>query len=300
MFESVTQRYDLTDASLEILILLLVAFTLGYLLRLFITRKYKTQYLELKEAHESLQKSLGTISEEIQDLQAENRGLRAALNEKSEAPASRTPTPKTESEQSTAPNLIGAVALSHSDNLKKIEGIGPKIEALLNEAEIKHFYTLSQTEVPKLREILIAAGDRYKMHDPTTWPQQAELAAKGDWEKLLAWQDELKGGKEEKPASSATQSRALGVATVVQKDNLKKIEGIGPKIEQLLFAEEIFSFQQLSETTPKRLKEILTQAGERFRMHDPATWPEQAALAAKGEWDTLKKWQDELKGGRKK
>jgi hypothetical protein len=33
---------------------------------------------------------------------------------------------------------------------------------------------------------------------------------------------------------------------------------------------------------------------------DPESWPEQAALAAKGDWDALKKLQDELDGGKYK
>ena len=81
------------------------------------------------------------------------------------------------------------------DDLKKVEGIGPKIAQLLNEAGITTFEALSNTEADKIREILLAAGSRYKMHDPTTWPNQAGLAAAGKWEELEKLQDELKGGK---------------------------------------------------------------------------------------------------------
>jgi len=45
---------------------------------------------------------------------------------------------------------------------------------------------------------LEAAGSRYKMHDPSTWPKQAELAAKGKWDQLAILQDELSGGKKKK------------------------------------------------------------------------------------------------------
>ncbi|MCB9273654.1 MAG: 50S ribosomal protein L27, partial [Lewinellaceae bacterium] len=47
------------------------------------------------------------------------------------------------------------------------------------------------------------------------------------------------------------------------------------------------------------LQQILEAAGPRYKMHDPATWANQAKLAAKGEWDKLAKLQDELKGGKK-
>ncbi|MFC0186263.1 Predicted 5' DNA nuclease, flap endonuclease-1-like, helix-3-turn-helix (H3TH) domain [Pseudarcicella hirudinis] len=83
-----------------------------------------------------------------------------------------------------------------SDDLKKIEGIGTKIEDLLNEAGIKNFARLSITTVDRLNEVLKAAGPRFQMHDPTTWPAQAKLAAEGRWEELKKWQDELNAGKE--------------------------------------------------------------------------------------------------------
>jgi len=81
------------------------------------------------------------------------------------------------------------------DDLKKIEGIGPKISEILTEAGIPTFDALSKAEPDKLREILEAAGSRYKMFDPTTWPEQAKLAAAGDWDTLKKLQDDLDGGR---------------------------------------------------------------------------------------------------------
>ena len=83
------------------------------------------------------------------------------------------------------------------------------------------------------------------------------------------------------------------------KDDLKKIEGIGPKIESLLNKEGIFTFQDLSNARRSRLVNILTEAGKRYKMHDPSTWSEQAELAANGDWDQLKVLQDELDGGKR-
>ncbi|MEM9823868.1 MAG: 50S ribosomal protein L27 [Bacteroidota bacterium] len=85
--------------------------------------------------------------------------------------------------------------IAESDDLKIVEGIGPKIEQLLNDAGILTFAALASTEVAKIKSILEAAGSRYKAHDPTTWPQQAQMAADGKWDELKAWQDELDGGK---------------------------------------------------------------------------------------------------------
>ena len=81
-------------------------------------------------------------------------------------------------------------------------------------------------------------------------------------------------------------------------DNLKLVEGIGPKIEGLLNKEGIVTFRQLSEASNERLTDILRAAGTRFQMHDPESWPQQAEMAADGKWDELKAWQDELNKGR--
>jgi predicted flap endonuclease-1-like 5' DNA nuclease len=82
-------------------------------------------------------------------------------------------------------------------------------------------------------------------------------------------------------------------------DDLKVVEGIGPKIEQLLNNEGILTFAQLAATAPSRIKEILVAGGSRFQMHDPTTWPDQSAFARDGKWTELKTWQDELNKGRK-
>ena len=86
--------------------------------------------------------------------------------------------------------------------------------------------------------------------------------------------------------------------TAAEPDDLTRIEGIGPKIQELLYAAKIYTFAQLSKTDVARLKGILDDAGERFQMHEPKTWPEQAQLAADGRWEQLQKLQDLLRGGR--
>jgi large subunit ribosomal protein L27 len=90
---------------------------------------------------------------------------------------------------------VVATVVAGADDLKKIEGIGPKIAQLLNEDGILTFAQLAATDVERVKAILEAAGSRYKMHDPTTWGQQAQLAADGKWDELKKWQDELNGGK---------------------------------------------------------------------------------------------------------
>ncbi len=82
------------------------------------------------------------------------------------------------------------------DDLKKLEGIGPKIEELLNAAGIHNFDQLASLSTEHLRPILDAAGSQFKMHDPKSWPYQAELAVKGEWERLKEYQNLLISGKD--------------------------------------------------------------------------------------------------------
>jgi ribosomal protein L30 len=81
-------------------------------------------------------------------------------------------------------------------------------------------------------------------------------------------------------------------------DDLELIEGIGPKIASVLTAAGIVTFADLAAADTSRLAEILEQEPS-LRMADPGTWPEQAALAAAGDWDAFKALTEQLKGGRR-
>ena len=83
-----------------------------------------------------------------------------------------------------------------------------------------------------------------------------------------------------------------------KQDDLKIVEGIGPKIEELFKTSGILTWKALGETSVDRLREILSKAGERYNVHDPNTWPRQSKLAYEGKWQELKDWQNTLEGGR--
>ena len=91
--------------------------------------------------------------------------------------------------------VVETVDANAEDNLKKIEGVGPKIEQLMKDGGLKTFAQVAAVESQVIKDILIAAGSRYQMHDPTSWPLQAKMATEGKWEELDKWQDEHKGGK---------------------------------------------------------------------------------------------------------
>ena len=93
-------------------------------------------------------------------------------------------------------------------------------------------------------------------------------------------------------------SKNRGQSSGELKDDLRKIEGIGPKIQELLNNAGINSFQELSESSRDQIKALLNEAGPQFRMHEPESWPHQAKLAANEEWKELEKYQDFLISGR--
>jgi predicted flap endonuclease-1-like 5' DNA nuclease len=100
----------------------------------------------------------------------------------------------------------------------------------------------------------------------------------------------------EEPASA--EATAGKPAKTPKLDDLKIVEGVGPKIEQLLKDAGIDTWEALAAAPVDRLREILDEAGPRYQMHDPSTWPAQARFAADGKWDELKEYQEMLIGGR--
>ncbi|MBC3845914.1 50S ribosomal protein L21 [Winogradskyella echinorum] len=96
-------------------------------------------------------------------------------------------------------------------------------------------------------------------------------------------------------AEKAAPKKAAPKKATGKADDLKKIEGIGPKIASTLVEAGIATFADLAKAKPEAISEII--AGVRGN-HVTDTWPAQAKLAADGKWDELKKWQDELDGGK--
>lgn len=105
--------------------------------------------------------------------------------------AATVPVVATEPEPAVAPATVAQPV--EPDDLRKIEGIGPKVAGLLNEVGIASFAGLAASDLSSVREVLERA--RLPMIDPSTWAEQAALAAEGKWEELTALQDALKGGR---------------------------------------------------------------------------------------------------------
>ncbi len=151
--------------------------------------------------------------------------------------------------------------------------------------------TRSQQMSKLKNDVIIAESERNILR--IKWEEhEASLAAGGSKKSAAA-----------APAITAAAPVAAAAAILFagkkfKADDLKIVEGIGPKIEELLHAAGIKTWKALSETAASALKEILQAAGSSFQIHDPGTWPDQARLANNGEWDALKSLQDALDGGK--
>ncbi len=136
----------------------------------------------------------------VRETKAGRTSIAKSIKKATKTVAPKTVAKKTVTKKSAAAKKANApkavlAKTSTKDNLKKVEGVGPKIEKLMNAAGIMTWADLSKTKVSTLKGILAEAGPRFKMHNPTTWAKQAKLAAKGDWDALAKWQAELNGGK---------------------------------------------------------------------------------------------------------
>lgn len=106
--------------------------------------------------------------------------------------------------------------------------------------------------------------------------------------------------KETKKAEKAAPKKAAPKKVVkksVKPDDLKKIEGVGPKAMEAMINAGLDTFAKVAKAKPEAIHKILTDASSRLAHLVTNSWPKQAKMAADGKWDELKAWQDEAKGG---
>ena len=147
-------------------------------------------------------------STELTTLQNTNAQLRSELDacnqkirqqqQKSQAAAKETPSvtapqPEHGFDEAAAKAAFGKRV--KENDLKIVEGIGPKIEQLFHSHGINTWKALAEVSVAKCQEVLDSGGDRYRIHDPSSWPMQAKMAYEGMWKELVKWQDDHKAGK---------------------------------------------------------------------------------------------------------
>lgn len=280
----------------------LVGLLLGWLLWGVFKRKYKKTVNErddYEEATYNLEAKLDECLKGKKDQQDVIDILRKQLKDR-DISASASPA-------ASRSFALGIPASSFdkldADNLQIIEGIGPKMSEFLHGKGIGNWESLSQHDEKYLKSLLDSEGGKYRIIDPLTWPKQAAFAAAGKWEELITYQKTLSGGKSKKGSDNDSKVEKMlirmGLLKKYKKDDLKAVEGIGPKIEKLFHEAGIKTWKGLAESKVEDLQKILERGGSKFQLADPGTWAQQALLAEEGRWPELTQLQDELKGGRK-
>ncbi len=243
---------------------------------------------------------LEALVEKLGRIEAENASLKAALADalvKAERPATEAqaisssvtfdlsapeePELVFQREKSVLhEKIILPAADIPKDDLTKIEGIGPFLAQKLNEQGVFTFEQISEWDSASIGQITTAIGYFPGRIERDNWVGQAA---------------ELVRIKRDDPEALRS---GPSPAPEAERTDLKVIEGIGPKIEELLHRAGIQTWDDLAESSVAHIENILEEAGGHFRLHTPDTWPAQARLAANGDWELLREYQDQLKGGK--
>ena len=192
-------------------------------------------------------------------------------------------TPEAAPEEAAAPVAAAAAvaaaapAEAKPDDLTQLVGIGPKASAALAAAGVTTYEALAEQNEPQLRRALHDA-DMAPPANVGTWPMQASLAAKGDWQGLMKYNNQAAKSRpapEKAPAAAAEPS-----------DDLTQLNGIGPRIASILNDGGITSYNQLQHANTGELRQIIATGGA-LPPSSLESWPTQATYAAKGDWSGL-------------
>ena len=208
------------------------------------------------------------------------------------APTTSSVTAKSNSENSSASAAGGTGAPTVVD-LTKIRGISPEVAKVLRINGINSYGKIVEAGPDKLKQILKTGGAKFQRINPTQWPEQAALAAKGDWDGLVRWQarsKELsnlrttKSGLEKKTVHQRNKRKAKTLeskSSVSDKEDLTKISGVGAATQRFLNKKGIFSFSQIASMDSRQLQEVFKSGERRFQLLNTETWAEQAKAILK-------------------
>ncbi len=236
---------------------------------------FEERLLEMEQRINQLEREKAVLNKEVSTLG--NRPHHVSIDDESVIVNRRRPKlihPK-QDEILNLQTIIPVATTKRKDNLKGINGIGPFLEEQLNGIGIFTYEQISKLDsktIDKITEAIEYIPGRIEKDD---WVGQAN--------KIL------------KNRKSRSVSKSFNL---IMADDLKVIEGIGPKIEEVLKKGRIRDLADLSNASLERINKILASAGGRFKIANPETWASQAKIAVTGDWDALKRYQDTLKGGR--
>ncbi len=255
----------------------------------------ETRGQSLSWENDNLRKTLDALNAEVEALRSANRrystelGLSLPPEPPSDEVSLEITTPiEAEGTADTMPRHETPVPTA--DALKPIDlALTPEQEdPALQPADVRRNEESTSTLSTERREATVPPGVRFIPPVP-----------RGTMIPIDALQDPPVLLGQEEPVEETEESLPPIVVLEGTRDDLKVIEGIGPKIEQILFSKGITTYGQLAATSVQQLKDILAEAGSRYAMHDPGTWSAQALLASNGEWENLRAYQEFLHGGKR-
>ncbi len=285
------------DHTLEILLMLLTAFLLGLLLGYVLWYKWRKMFVELqgeydrlKSQHLDLEKDYAALRYKYEDLEKTDHDHRAKIMHlDADILAFRGKLEKANADLALALSSGGGAA--HQTRIHELEA---QLVSLQGEFD-KTVYDMNLLlNMPPGGEGTMTGN----LQDENASLKAKVGSLEADVTSLTYRLADCEGDMK------ATQSRGavMGAATATEAapvpDDLKIVEGIGPKIAGLLNDAGIWTWRQLSNTSEERLQEILDAAGPAYKIADPGTWAKQAGMAADGEWDKLEEYKDFLVGGK--
>lgn len=243
------------------------------------------------------------LKAQIASLQSEKDQLSGSLN------STKAALQKCQDSKPTAPVDDGK-----ADLLQAVEGIGPKMEEVLNKNGIKTFAALGRSNKADLDAMLEKAGYSAGISDTGSWVEQASAGAAEEWQKMHDLQLDEGGGSiakidkflkklgiEDKithhPSENFGGSSGGGGKDTGKPDLLQAIEGVGPKMEGALNKNGIKTFSTLSKQSKNGLDEMLEKAGYNPGISDTQSWIDQARLASAGKWQEMHDMQLDEGGG---
>ncbi len=247
----------------------------------------------MQSMYGATQQKLSELEQKINRLEIENDGLKSQIG--SAVVTSTSSSPAETAIDDIAPDSFDDRAFqttrdsakagerlistrSEKDDLTLINGIGPFIEQKLNEAGVHTYDEISRWDNTTIAQITKQIQFFPGRIEDDNWVEQAAR---------------LSQMKLDNPEAFSRQG-----GTPSNPKDLKIIEGIGAKIEELLRTKGIRTWVELAGTDVETLRNTLREAGTGFNSIDPTSWPEQARLAANGEWEKLRQYQNYLGKGK--
>lgn len=174
----------------------------------------------------------------------------------------------------------------------ELAGVRREREAIQSDlAQLRTALDATQTELDEVRR------DRDELRSEAERLRQ-QLADSDTEAEQAANSDRVAAAAVGRDGSPDVSRAASVLGTSVKANDLQVIEGIGPKIAELLDHAGFGTWQDLAGADPADLRRVLDEAGSRYHMHDPSSWPRQAALLADGRWQEFKELTEQIRSAR--